>query len=102
MNNKKYTFTSLKDVLEGLLSGTDLPFNPDDARLWKIWEETVGPVVAEHASPCWIKNGCLRVDVSDPIWLQELKFAGETIIQKLNSKLGREAVVKIEFRMGRG
>ncbi|MFC1822600.1 DUF721 domain-containing protein [Thermodesulfobacteriota bacterium] len=100
MNEKKDTLTPLKDVISGLFNDESLPFNPDDARIWEVWEEVVGEAVAKNARPFWIKKGLLKVNVSDPIWLQELKFAGENIRGKLNRKLGRNAVQKIEFRLG--
>jgi predicted nucleic acid-binding Zn ribbon protein len=59
----------------------------------------VGPPIARNAQPLWIRKGTLRVKVSDPIWLQELSLAGEVIKDKLNAKLGRRAVEKIEFRL---
>jgi predicted nucleic acid-binding Zn ribbon protein len=77
-----------------------LPFNPDDARIWEVWEEVVGPTIANQARPSWIKDGRLRVKVSDPIWLQELKFVEGEIRGKLNKELGRNAVERIEFRVG--
>ena len=91
---------SLKYVLSSLFSDSKLPFNPDDARIWKEWEGAVGAAIAKNAQPEWIKNGKLRVKVSDPIWLQELGFVEQTIKEKLNQKLGRRAVEKIEFRLG--
>jgi predicted nucleic acid-binding Zn ribbon protein len=100
MNQKKETLISLKDILSGMLKDPDLPFNPADARIWAIWEEAVGKAIACHARPSWIKNGCLRVNVSDSIWLQELEYVQETIMEKLNGKLGRNAVQKIDFRFG--
>ena len=100
MNEKKDTLAPLKDVIRGLFKDESLPFNPDDARIWEVWEEVAGEAVAKNARPIWIKKGLLKVNVSDPIWLQELKFAGETIRSNLNQKLGRIAVQKIEFRLG--
>lgn len=97
---KKDTMTHLKDILDGLLSGTNLPFNPADAEIWEIWEEVVGKTIAEHARPSTIRNKKLRVNVSEPIWLQELEFVAETIKEKLNKKLRRNAVEKIIFRLG--
>lgn len=97
---KKDTMTPLKDILNGLLSGADLPFNPADAEIWEIWEEVVGQTIAEHARPSNVMKKKLRVHVSEPIWLQELEFVAETIKEKLNKKLGRNAVEKIIFRLG--
>jgi predicted nucleic acid-binding Zn ribbon protein len=100
MNKKKKSMVPLKDVLSSLLSDSKLPFNPDDARIWKEWEGAVGAAIAKNAQPEWIKNGKLRVKVSDPIWLQELGYAEESIKEKLNQRLGRRAVDRIEFRRG--
>jgi|PlaIllAssembly_1097288.scaffolds.fasta_scaffold3254750_1 predicted nucleic acid-binding Zn ribbon protein len=100
MTHKKETLIPLKDIISGLLKDTELPFNPADARIWSVWEEAVGSGIASHARPSWIKNGCLRVNVSDSIWLQELEYFKETIIEKLNMKMGRTAVQRIDFRFG--
>ena len=100
MTKKKKTLTPIKDVITSLLESADLPFNPDDARIWEVWDESVGEAIAGHARPAYMKKGLLRVEVTDPIWLQELEFAGENIRQKLNENMGREAVSKIEFRLG--
>lgn len=97
---KKDTMTPLKDILDGLLSGSNLAFNPADAEIWEIWEEVVGQPIAEHARPSNIRRKKLRVHVSEPIWLQELEFVAETIKEKLNKKLDRNAVEKIIFRLG--
>jgi len=92
--------TSLKDVISDLFNSSSLPFNPDDARIWKVWDEVVGPGIAGNARPSWIKDRRLRVTVTDPIWLQELNFVEEDIREKLNRGLGRKAVEKIDFRVG--
>jgi predicted nucleic acid-binding Zn ribbon protein len=100
MEDKKDSFTSLKDIISSMFNDSHLPFDPADARIWEVWDDAVGPGIAEHAKPSRLREGCLRVDVSDPIWLQELEFVGDKIIEKLNDKLGRKAVKKIEFRLG--
>lgn len=100
MSRKNGSLTSLKDIITTIFEDSTLPFNPDDARIWKEWDGVVGAAIARNAKPSWIKNGRLRVNVSDPIWLQELEFVGETIKEKLNRNLGRNAVKKIEFRLG--
>ena len=91
---------SLKDVISAIFRDSSLPFNPDDGRIWKVWNEVVGDPIARHARPAWIKDSRLRVNVTGPIWLQELEFERETIRERLNKRLGRKAVEKIEFRLG--
>ena len=97
---KKDSMTSLKDILHGLLSGSNLKFNPADAEIWEVWDEVVGQAIAEHAQPSNITKKKLRVHVAEPIWLQELEFVADTIREKLNDRLGRTAVEKIIFRLG--
>ncbi len=92
--------TPLRDVIQALFNGAHRPFNPDDARIWQVWEDVVGPAIARNARPSWIRQGRLTVRVSGPIWLQELDFAREGIREKLNAALGRQAVSRIEFRLG--
>ena len=101
MGKEGNSLTSLKDIITNILRDGALPFNPDDASIWKVWDEVVGPTISRNAQPSWIKNGRLKVMVSDPIWLQELKFVEDSIREKLNKKLERKAVKKIEFRVGR-
>ena len=100
MNEEKRSLTPLREIISGLLSCSDLPFNPDDARIWEIWSEIVGPAISDHAKPAFIRKGRLRVDVSEPIWIQELEFMEQTIRDRLNENLGRKAVKAIEFRLG--
>lgn len=99
MNKRNEPFTSLRDVISDILSDKDLPFNPKDGLIWKVWDDVVGPIVSKYAQPSWIRDGSLRVKVSDPIWLQEIRFLEGSIVEKINRKLGRRAVEKIEFRL---
>jgi len=101
MGKKKSSLTPLKDVISGLLGSGALPFNTDDARIWKVWDEVVGPAIAKNAQPLRIKNKHLWIRVSDPIWYQELKYMEESIREKLNNRLQRKAVEKVEFSVGR-
>ena len=100
MKEKKSNLTPIKDIITNLFGDSSLPFNLDDAHIWKVWDEVVGDRIAGNAQPSWIKKGRLMVKVSDPIWLQELKFVGEDIKEKLNMKLGRKAVGQIDFSLG--
>ena len=95
------SFASIKDIISGLFAKGALPFNLEDSRIWKVWDGAVGPVIAKNARPLSIKNRQLRVMVSGPIWFQELQYMEEEIRNKLNEELGRKAVDRIEFKVGR-
>ncbi len=100
MGKYRGSLTHLGDIIANLHRDGALPFNPDDANIWKVWDEVVGSIISKHAAPSWIKKGKLRVTVTDPIWLQEMKFREEVVRDKLNKHLGRPAVEKIEFKVG--
>ncbi len=92
-------FESLKDVL-GCLKGSDgLPFDLRDCEIWHVWQNVVGDTVASNAQPIVIREGCLTIGVKEPIWMQELKYQAESIRQKLNERLGRDAVREIRFKL---
>ena len=100
MKKDKNSLTSLKDIIGNLLGNGSLPFHPEDADIWKFWNEIVGDAISKNAEPSRVRNGILRVTVSDPIWLQELQFMEGRIRERINEKLGRHAVKRIEFRVG--
>jgi predicted nucleic acid-binding Zn ribbon protein len=92
--------TPVGEILRSFFSDPGLPFNPDDHRIFEVWDSVVGRDVALNARPSRIRNGRLRVRVSGPIWLQELEFSAETIRNRINKALGRIAVKGIDFRLG--
>lgn len=100
MRQDKKEFTHIKEVIDNVFTTSAIPIDVDDIRIWKLWDGVVGKKIAKHARPSWIKKGVLLVKVTDSVWLQELEFKAETIKERLNSKLQREAIKKIRFRVG--
>lgn len=90
----------VKDIIASLMTDGTLPYRPDDVEIWRVWKEVVGQTYAENAQPSKIRKKQLTVTVADSIWLQELTFYKETILEKLNRKLGRKAVDSISIRVG--
>ena len=91
-------FIHIKEVIDNITS--TIPINFDDIRIWKLWDSVVGKKIARHARPSSIKKGVLLIKVTDSVWLQELEFMAETIKERLNSKLQREAIKKVRFKVG--
>ena len=101
MEQNKKSFTHVKDVIDNLFSTSALSTDFHDMEIWKLWDSVVGKKIAEHARPSSIKKGVLMVKVSDSVWLQELEFMAETIKEKLNSRIQRQAIKKIRFKVGK-
>ncbi len=92
--------TPIGDVIDSLMTDGTLPYRPDDVEIWRVWKEVVGQTYAENSQPSKIRKKQLTVTVSNSIWLQELTFYKETILEKINRKLGRKAVHSIIIRVG--
>ncbi len=88
------------DIIASLMTDGTLPYRPDDIEIWRVWKEVVGQTYAEHSQPSKIRKKELTVTVTDAIWLQELTFQKEIILEKINGKLGRKAVNSIRVAVG--
>ncbi len=100
MDPVKKDLIPLADVIANLMTDGTLPFDSEDADIWRVWDEVVGGL-CEVCKPTRIRKKRLEVTVPDPIWLQELRFSEKRIRADLNRKLQRHAVLKIDFRVGR-
>ncbi|OGQ78323.1 MAG: hypothetical protein A3F90_01720 [Deltaproteobacteria bacterium RIFCSPLOWO2_12_FULL_60_19] len=89
------------EILDQSLKRLELAGQLSDYGVWPIWNDKVGPTIARNAQPEKIRNGTLFVKVSSPIWMQQLHYMKDTIADKLNQELGREAVKNIFFFVGK-
>ncbi|MFW8601298.1 DciA family protein [Desulfobacterota bacterium M19] len=56
-------------------------------QVFLFWEEVLAPEITAHARPMVIKGDTLWLEVSDPVWSQQLQFETRTILQCLNGRL---------------
>ncbi|MBW2180015.1 MAG: DUF721 domain-containing protein [Deltaproteobacteria bacterium] len=70
------------------------------AKLWDLWEDTVGEPIAENTRPAAFKGKILIVYVSRSTWMQQLQFLKKDMITKINNVLGEELIEEIKFRIG--
>ena len=67
--------------------------------IWENWEDAVGADIARRAEPDSVaKSGILTVNVTSSVWMQELHFIKQTLIDALNEKCGGFLVKDIQFR----
>ncbi len=60
----------------------------------------MGPQIAAKAQPDRLREDVLYVRVSTSVWMHELQFMKQDIIEKLNGTLGAAAVSQIRFFIG--
>lgn len=90
----------LSSILQKAIELSRLGINLDAHRLWRQWEDVVGPSIARNARPEAIKGGLLLVNVTSAPWMQQLQFLKAELIEKVNESFGREVVNEIRFRIG--
>jgi len=101
MAHKDTQVERLGAVLEQSLKRFDLSSRLNEYGVWPIWNNVVGPTVARNAQPEKIRNGILFVKVTSPVWMQQLQYMKDLIVEKLNQRLGTDLVKKIFFVVGR-
>ncbi len=65
-----------------------------------IWHEAAGSKISLMTEISHINNGVLFVKVSNSIWSQQLSFLKNTLINKLNHRLGSPVIKDIKFILG--
>jgi hypothetical protein len=90
----------LGNVLDKSLKRIDPSGRLAEYSVWPIWNDMVGDIIARNAQPEKIRQGTLFVKVSSHVWMQQLQYMKDTIADKLNQKLGCEAVKNIFFYVG--
>jgi predicted nucleic acid-binding Zn ribbon protein len=101
MAKKEAPLERLGAVLEKSLKRLELASRLDEYGVWPIWNDVVGKPIARNAQPEKIRNGTLFVKVSSPVWMQQLQYMKEMIVEKLNQRLKGDVVKNIFFVVGR-
>ena len=90
----------LGEILRKILKKRNIPHSGTDRRLLAIWRRAVGPQIAAQTHPDSLKRGTLFVRVSAPVWMHQLQFLKEEIIDKMNELEGSGSVKGLFFSVG--
>ena len=89
------------NVIQNILKSDRLRANTSIVRVWDIWQNTVGDLIAANTEPAAFKGNLLVVHTTSSSWIQQLRFLKLDIISKINQALGEELVHDIKFKIGR-
>ena len=88
-------------MLDGLLKAVITDLGADqklaECRARMVWEEVVGPALAQHARPLRVRRGCLEVAVPSAVWRTQLSFMQRDIVVRINELLGGEVVKELRL-----
>ncbi len=93
------TLTPIGSILKKIALERNWEERFEATGVWDHWDEVVGTVIAQQAQPKSLKQGCLWVGVSDPMWMHHLQMSKEVICKNLNAKLGSPMVKDIRFTL---
>ncbi|MBE0557020.1 MAG: DUF721 domain-containing protein, partial [Proteobacteria bacterium] len=90
----------LGEILGKILKKRNIPHASTDRRLLDIWRRAVGPQIAAQTHPDALKRGVLFVRVSAPVWMHQLQFMKEEILDRISGLSGPEEVKNLRFCIG--
>jgi len=64
------------------------------------WPQAVGKRIAGRTRIAGFSDGCLVIEVEDPVWLQHLRTLSSQLLGCLHQVVGSGVVARIEFRPG--
>ena len=99
-NKEKRNFVPIGRVIRDILKGSRIRTDASLIRVWDVWEEAVGEVIAVNTRPAAFKGDLLIVNATSSSWLQQLRFLKPEIIRKINHALGEVPVKDIKFKIG--
>jgi predicted nucleic acid-binding Zn ribbon protein len=90
----------IDSILDRLLSRMGITARLEREKAIVSWEEAVGAAIARRSAAVSLSGGRLVVAVENSAWLQELSLMKESLIEKVNSRVGKPVVEDIIFRIG--
>jgi predicted nucleic acid-binding Zn ribbon protein len=90
----------VSDILTAILKDRGWNSIIRQNRVFDEWEGAVGSIIARNARPVRVDRGVILAVVSSPAWTQELTLKKETIIGRLNDRLGKPVITDIRFIQG--
>ena len=91
---KRSLLTTLDSVLKDVAHDLKFEDKMEQVMLYRLWNEAVGEQIARNASPVLVRADVLHVNVSSSVWVQQLQFLRDTMLEKINANLrDRKSVV---------
>ena len=98
MANPKYEPRSLKEVLSEFSQQKGVRKGMDRVRVEQVWKESMGQYVNRYTRSLRLEGRTLVVEISNSTLKQEMQFALEAILEKLNTALEQAPIKKIILR----
>ena len=71
--------------------------NPEAVALVSAWKQLVGERLGKTSRAVNLKDGKLFVEVSSPVWKQELLLQKRNLIRRINQWMGKDIIADMVF-----
>jgi len=89
----------MRDLLSPLVARLTVAKHPSAEEVDRLWRKLVGSKAARHSHPTSLRRGELLVAVDASVWLWNLSFQRQRLVEELQAAWGPETVAAIRFRM---
>lgn len=83
---------SAAEIVASLVKQTTLGKTLEQAQIWEKWEEIVGPKMAPHCRPVWIRDNTLRIEADSSVNMHKLAYRQWDIVKRINRIAKKELV----------
>ena len=97
---QKAKFEHIGSILSDVLNTYRQDADTELLKVWQVWDDVVGGVIAQNAKPAAFKGKILIVHVSSSTWIHQLQFLKKEMIVKLNSAFGKVLIEDLKFKIG--
>ncbi|MEE9348881.1 MAG: DUF721 domain-containing protein [Flavobacteriaceae bacterium] len=96
-NNTKYTFTSIKDLMQQVLQKNKLQNGMHQLDVSKAWREVMGEGIWTYTTDVKFNKGNLTILLRSSTIREELSYKKNEIIIMMNSYLKTKLITKIRL-----
>ncbi len=86
---------SVKEIMQRFIKENNLSKGMQKIKAEEIWNQMMGPGVANHTSAVKLQNKTLIVHLTSAVLREELSYGKEKIIKMINEEFGDEIVSKL-------
>ncbi|MDI6742537.1 MAG: DUF721 domain-containing protein [Smithella sp.] len=98
--NRQIQLQPIGEVLFSVLKKKGMASKLEENALIQLWPTAVGEQIAAKTKPESFRNGILFVKTVSSVWVQQLHFVKQDILDKLNQLSGKHATKEIRFMVG--
>ena len=99
-DEKKPDFVHIGNVIDGVLKNYRSKPDFELTEIWRLWDDAVGPAIAQNARPAAFKGTLLIVHVISSTWIHQLQFLKDDLTAKINLALGKPLIEEMKFKIG--